>query len=173
MAIRSSVLDQNPPRDDRGGKAVVSESLDSLLCEGETAAPRYSVAPTGASVIPQRSWLCLNPPVFPAGRGCIRPVCLPITPSECIDNGGRRAMGLMRSHRLSAVVDGAEHPCRAQGACVRHCNMLDNWRADGEHAPPPAPQHGGGTRVGSIRSALQHDRSATANVVRSADLGCP
>ena len=43
-------------------------------------------------------------------------------------------MGLMRSHRLSAVVDGAEHPCRAQGACVRHCNMLDNWRADGEHA---------------------------------------
>ena len=45
-------------------------------------------------------------------------------------------MGLMRSHRLSAVVDGAEHPCRAQGACVRHCNMLDNWRADGEHALP-------------------------------------
>ena len=82
-------------------------------------------------------------------------------------------MRLMRSHRLSAVVDGAEHPCRAQGACVRHCNMLDNWRADGEHAPPPARRHGRGTRVGSIRSAVQHDRSATANVARSADLGCP
>ena len=77
-------------------------------------------------------------------------------------------MRLMRSHRLSAVVDGAEHPCRAQGACGRHCNMLDNWRADGEHGPPPAPRHGRGTRVGSIRSAVQHDRSATVNVVRSA-----
>ena len=29
-------------------------------------------------------------------------------------------MGLMRSYRLSAVVGGTVHPCRAQGACVRH-----------------------------------------------------
>ena len=111
----------------------------------------------------------------PADTGVTRwiEVCLPITPSECINNGGRQAIGLMRSLRLSALVDGAEHPCRAQGACVRHCNMLDNWRADGEHASPPAPRQGRGTRVGSIRSAVQHDRSATANVARLVDLGCP
>jgi hypothetical protein len=95
---------------------------------------------------------------------------LPITPSECADDEGRRAMGLIRSHRLSAVVDGV-HLCRAQGASVRHCNMLGNWLADSEHDPLPAPRNGRGTRVESIRLALQHDRSATASVARSADLG--
>ena len=73
----------------------------------------------------------------PADTGVTRwiEVCLPITPSECINNGGRQAIGLMRSLRLSALVDGAEHPCRAQGACYAIL-MSDNWRADGEQAFP-------------------------------------
>ena len=48
---------------------------------------------------------------------------------------------------------------------VRHCNMPGNWRADGERASPPVPRHGRDTRVGSSRSAVQHDRSATVSVV--------
>src|SRR5690242_17028534 len=43
---------------------------------------------------------------------------LPIKPSECTDDGGHRAMGLMRSHRLSAMVGGMVHLCRAQGVYV-------------------------------------------------------
>ena len=43
-------------------------------------------------------------PVIRAYAADAERVCLPIMPSECTDDGGRRAMGLLRSHRLSAVV---------------------------------------------------------------------
>jgi hypothetical protein len=42
-------------------------------------------------------------------------LCLPIMPSECT---GYEA--------ISPTVCGAVHLCRAQGACVRHCNMPGN-----------------------------------------------
>ena len=83
-------------------------------------------------------------------------------------------MGLMRSHRLSAVVDGAEHPCRAQGACVHaigRCLIIGEQMAN-----MPLPQ------CHDMVEALASDRSdqpfnmtvlATANVARLADLGCP
>jgi hypothetical protein len=44
------------------------------------------------------AWALMSlPPMF-------RTLCLPIMPFECTDDGGRRAMGLLRSYRLSAVV---------------------------------------------------------------------
>ena len=57
----------------------------------------------GADRLKTRSWWRRN--TLSASRpacdlnspspGAIRILCLPITPSECIDNEGRRAMGLM------------------------------------------------------------------------------
>src|SRR5215469_13166930 len=52
-------------------------------------------------------------------------VCLPIMPSERSADGDRRAKCLMQYARLSAPVDGAEYPCRAQGACAPGCSELD------------------------------------------------
>jgi hypothetical protein len=46
------------------------------------------------------------------------PLCLPIMPSEHSADGDRRPKWLIRYVRLSAQVDGAEHPCRAEGVCA-------------------------------------------------------
>src|SRR6516225_6386254 len=45
----------------------------------------------------------------------------------------------MRYARLSAQVDGAEHPCRAQGACAPHCSRSRNSPTDDGGAVPPTP----------------------------------
>src|SRR5215469_6321781 len=64
----------------------------------------------------------------------------------------------MRYARLSARVDGAEHPCRAQGGYAPGCSRSRNSPTDDGGAFPPKPRHGRGTRVGSSRSAVRHFR---------------
>src|SRR5215831_11336443 len=61
----------------------------------------------------------------------------------------------MRYARLSAQGDGAEHPCRAQGAYAPGCSRSRNSPTDDGGAFPPTPRHGRGTRVGSSRSAVR------------------
>src|SRR5215469_13015597 len=59
----------------------------------------------------------------------------------------------MRYARLSAQVDGAAYPCRAQGVCARRCSRSRNLPTDVGGAVPPTPRYGRDTRVGSSRSA--------------------
>jgi superfamily II DNA/RNA helicase len=49
--------------------------------------------PSGRRAFVERMSAMMAPPAAPVPTALT--VCLPITPSECIDNGGRRAMGLM------------------------------------------------------------------------------
>ena len=49
-------------------------------------------------------------------------LCLPIMRSERTDDEDRGATKRMRYARLSALADGAEDPCPAQGACAIYCN---------------------------------------------------
>src|SRR5215831_924262 len=91
-------------------------------------------------------------------------LCLPIMPSERSADVDRRAKRLMQYARLSAPVDGAEYPCRAQGACAPGCSRSRNSPTDDGGAVPPTPRHGRDTRVGSIRSAVRHARFATVSV---------
>src|SRR5690348_16243882 len=73
----------------------------------------------------------------------------------------------------SAQGDGAEYPCRAQAEYTPHCSSWRNSTTDGGGAVPPTPRRGRGTHVGSSRSAVQHDRSATVSVARSVGRECP
>ena len=91
-------------------------------------------------------------------------LCLPIMPSEVTVDGDRQARQLMQFHRLSAPLDGAECPCAAQDACALRYNRRNSLPTDGEGDFRRTLQHGRDTRVGSIRSAVQHDRSATARM---------
>src|SRR5262249_42968234 len=76
-----------------------------------------------------RSFLLL--PLIPESFG----LCLPIMRSERTDEEDRRATRRMRCDaRLSALADGAEDPCPAQGACAIYCsrrNKLPTDRASG------------------------------------------
>jgi hypothetical protein len=60
--------------------------------------------PTSSNLMRPKSLLGKRPSPVVAQRATGTPLCLAIVPSECTDDGGRRAMGLLRSHRLSAVV---------------------------------------------------------------------
>jgi hypothetical protein len=57
--------------------------------------------------------------------GALSRLWLPIMQSECTGDEDRRSTRLMQYARLSARVDGEEHPCRAQDACVRHYSSFD------------------------------------------------
>jgi hypothetical protein len=61
-----------------------------------------------------------------------------------------------------------EGPKPDRTACLPHCRKHYVWPADSRDAPLQSPRYGRGTRVGSIRSAVQRDRSATAIAGRSA-----
>ena len=93
-------------------------------------------------------------------------LCLPIMPSERTDDEDRRAMRSMRYARLSAQVDEGEYPCPVQDACALRYSRRYILPTDGAGDFRRTPRHGRGTRVGSIRSAVQHDRSATVSVAR-------
>ena len=53
---------------------------------------------------PGTDWMDRSGRMGMSAKGEMSTLCLPITPYACTDHGGRRAMGLKRSFRLSAVV---------------------------------------------------------------------
>src|SRR5215472_3962374 len=94
-------------------------------------------------------------------------------PSERTDDEDRRAMRSMRYARLSAQVDEGEHPCLVQDACALRYSRRYILSTDGAGDFRRTPRHDRDTRVGSIRSAVQHDRSAMVSVAQSAGRECP